>query len=142
MAQSTSNPGPQPKISGDPDSPTLKLPFGLKRLLPALAIIVAGWLDFQPAMNGDWLWDDNLVETDNVALRTLPGLKVIWTMQEDWPLTMTLFWAEWHVWGKNPAPFHICNLMLHLACGLLVWRLLSRLGLRWAWLGGLLFVIH
>jgi tetratricopeptide (TPR) repeat protein len=142
MAQSTSNPGPQPKISGDPDSPTLKLPFGLKRLLPALAIIVAGWLVFQPAMNGDWLWDDNLVETDNVALRTLPGLKVIWTMQEDWPLTMTLFWAEWHVWGKNPAPFHICNLMLHLACGLLVWRLLSRLGLRWAWLGGLLFVIH
>ena len=142
MTQSTSNPGSKPEIPEAPDTLAFKWPAGLKRLLLALVIIVAGWLVFQPAMSGDWLWDDNLVETDNVALRTLPGLKIIWTMQEDWPLSMSLLWTEWHVWGKNPAPFHICNLILHLACGLLVWRLLSRLGLRWAWLGGLLFVIH
>src|SRR5262249_29359827 len=34
------------------------------------------------------------------------------------------------------------SLALHICSGFLIWRLLSRLGLRWGWLGGLLFVIH
>jgi tetratricopeptide (TPR) repeat protein len=116
--------------------------FFARRLLPALAIVAAGWLVFQPALSGGWLWDDNILVTDHVELRNLPGLEKIWTAKQDWPLTMTLFWIEWQVWGKHPAGYHVCNLALHLACGLLVWRLFSRLGLRWAWLGGLLFVVH
>jgi hypothetical protein len=38
--------------------------------------------------------------------------------------------------------YHATNLILHLASALLVWRLLGKFGLRLAWLGGFLFVIH
>jgi tetratricopeptide (TPR) repeat protein len=114
----------------------------IQRLFLALVILVAGCIVFQPALYGTWLWDDNMLLSDNVALRNLPGLVNTWSGHEEWPLTTTFFWIEWHAFGNNPSGYHFCNLALHLACGLLVWRLLSRLGLRWAWLGGLLFVVH
>jgi len=38
--------------------------------------------------------------------------------------------------------YHLSNLILHIICALLVWRLLAKFGLRHAWLGGFLFAIH
>jgi tetratricopeptide (TPR) repeat protein len=38
--------------------------------------------------------------------------------------------------------YHLTNVLLHLVGALLVWRLLSKFGLRLAWLGGLIFAIH
>jgi len=46
------------------------------------------------------------------------------------------------LWGGHLLGYHLVSLALHLCSGLLIWRLLNRLGLRWGWIGGLLFVIH
>ena len=47
-----------------------------------------------------------------------------------------------HLWENEPLGYHLCSLALHIFSGFLIWRLFGRLGLRWGWLGGLLFVIY
>ncbi len=105
-------------------------------------LVAAGLWVYWPALHGNWLWDDNQTVTGNAALHSPAGLVKIWTTTPDWALTSTLFWIEWHLWGKVPYGYHAVTFALHLTGGLLVWRLLARLGLRRAWLGGMLFVIH
>jgi Flp pilus assembly protein TadD len=106
--------------------------------------VAAGLWIYWPALQGGWLWDDDVLVTDNSNLRSLWGLWEIWfTPRTDyWPLTWTLLWMEWHLWGNEPLGYHLCSLALHICSGILIWRLFNRLGLRWGWLGGLLFVIH
>ena len=116
-----------------------------KALLQAAVIIAAGLWIYWPALHGDWLWDDNLYITDNSSLRSLHGLWDIWftaPTTDYWPLNSTLLWIEWHLWGNAPLGYHVCSLLLHLSSGFLIWRLFDRLGLRFSWLGGLLFVVH
>ena len=44
--------------------------------------------------------------------------------------------------GNTPLGYHLCSVALHIGSGFLLWRIFHRLGLRYAWLGGFLFVIH
>jgi tetratricopeptide (TPR) repeat protein len=114
-------------------------------LLRALLIMAAGFWVFAPALRGDWLWDDDMLIVRNFTLLHGSGLWQIWFSAPEtdyWPLTWTFLWLEWHLWGAHPLGYHLCNLGLHLVSALLVWRLWSRLGLRWGWIGGLLFAIH
>jgi protein O-mannosyl-transferase len=106
--------------------------------------VAAGLWIYWPALHGGWLWDDDLLVTDNSNLRSLWGLWEIWlTPRTDyWPLTSTLLWMEWHLFGNDPLGYHLCSLALHICSGILIWRLFNRLGMRWGWLGGFLFVIH
>jgi len=120
-------------------------PISWKVLVQAAVIIAAGLWIYYPALQGDWLWDDDLLVTDNSRLRSFGGLWDIWfaaPTTDYWPLTWTLLWTEWHLWGNAPLGYHVCSLALHLSSGFLIWRLFHRLGLRFSWLGGLLFVIH
>ncbi|HEX4140894.1 MAG TPA: tetratricopeptide repeat protein [Candidatus Methylacidiphilales bacterium] len=115
-------------------------------LAGALAIIAAGTWIYWPALGGGWVWDDNIYVTDNPLLHDLHGLWRIWfepgAAREYYPLDATAWWIEWHLWGLATPGYHVINLLCHLAGSLLVWRLLARLGLRYAWLGGLLFAVH
>ena len=116
-----------------------------KRVLQGLAILAIGVWIYWPALRGDWLWDDDLLVTNNLDLRSLGGLWKIWFASpttDYWPLTWSLLWIEWHFWGNHPLGFHLCSLTLHLFSGFLIWHIFGRLGMRWAWLGALLFVIH
>jgi Flp pilus assembly protein TadD len=116
-----------------------------KILLPALVLIAAALLIDAPALRGGWIWDDDLLVASNADLRTLPGLARLWfaaPATDYWPLTWTLLWLEWHLWGDAPLSYHLGTLALHIGSGLLLWRVLGRLGLRHTWLGGLLFVVH
>src|SRR5208282_5874533 len=58
------------------------------------------------------------------------------------PITVSVEWLAWRAWGLTTLGYHLTSIVLHLASALLVWRLFSKLGLRLAWLGGLLFAIH
>jgi tetratricopeptide (TPR) repeat protein len=112
----------------------------------ALVIIAAGLWIYWPAMNGGWLWDDDIYVTDNHLLRSLSGLQRIWldpaASHDYYPLDNTAWWIEWQLWGMQSTGYHMVNVALHLIGALLVWRLLAKFGLRFAWLGGLLFAIH
>jgi protein O-mannosyl-transferase len=116
-----------------------------RRLLQAAVIALAGWFAFSPALHGAWLWDDAVEVARNANLRGAAGLERIWlgTMNLDYlPVKSTVQWLGWQAWGAHVYGYHALNLALHVASALLLWQLLRRLGLRSAWLGGLLFVVH
>jgi protein O-mannosyl-transferase len=117
----------------------------VKRALGALLIALsAAWI-YSPCLHGTWLWDDGLEITENPVLRTPGGWWSPWTGAgglDYFPLKSSLQWLEWHLWGATPLGYHLVNLGLHVLSALLVWRLLRLLGVRAAFLGGLIFAVH
>ena len=114
-------------------------------LLPALLILAAGLWVYAPALLGGWVWDDVEEVTQNPVLRDPAGLAKIWFAPagaDYFPLKATVQWMEWRAWGLDPAGYHAVSIALHLLSAFLFWRVLRQLGLRLAWVGGLLFVIH
>jgi tetratricopeptide (TPR) repeat protein len=119
----------------------------VKTVLRALVIaLVAAWI-YSPCLHGAWLWswDDGLEITQNAVLRAPGGWWQPWIRPEGmdyFPLKSSLQWLEWHIWGDNPLGYHLVNVGLHVLSALLVWRLLHLIGVRAAFVGGLLFAAH
>lgn len=100
---------------------------------------------YSPSLKGGFLMDDDLLLTENRLIRADDGLYRFWFSADPadyWPLTSTTLWLEWRLWGMNPTGYRITNLLLHIACSLLLWRVLWKLSIPGAYLGALLFAIH
>ena len=114
--------------------------------MQAAVIIVASVVVFWPALHGDWLWDDDVDITGNPITQSPGGLWNIWfnpgTQIDYYPIKASVQWIQWHLWGNDTFGYHLTNLVLHIVSALLVWRLFHRLGLKLAWLGGLIFAVH
>jgi tetratricopeptide (TPR) repeat protein len=114
--------------------------------LGVAAIVLAVFWVYSPSIHGDWLWDDDWYITSQPLLRNLNGLWKFWFAPGSWveyyPVEETLLWIEWHLFGNDTLGYHVVTITLHALNALLVWRLLARLGLRKAWLGGFLFAVH
>jgi len=113
--------------------------------LGSCAIAAATALVYAPALRGTWFWDDPAEIVENKALHTLAGLRDIWFAPDTpdyYPLKTSLQWLQWHAWGDSVLGYHLTNIGLHLLGALLLWRVLGRLGVRLAWVGGLIFAIH
>jgi tetratricopeptide (TPR) repeat protein len=111
----------------------------------AALIVAAGLFIYWPALRGAWLWDDDTEITRNPVLGDPLGWWKIWvrpTGPDYFPLKTFLQWCEWHLWRDHVLYYHLVSVAFHLVGALLLWRLLAKLGLRRAYLGGLLFAIH
>jgi tetratricopeptide (TPR) repeat protein len=112
------------------------------------AALIAGltFLIFWPALEGGWVWDDTWYIPENPLMQNVAGLWKFWfrpgTWVEYYPIQETVQWMQWHFWGANTLGYHLTNVVLHIVSALLVWRLLAQFGLRFAWVGGLLFAVH
>ncbi len=115
-------------------------------LIHAAIIIATGLWIYWPALGGDWIWDDTMYISQNPLLNDPARLWKAWfqpgSFIEYYPLEQTVQWGQWRLWGADTLGYHLTNVILHIISALLVWRLLSKFGLRLAWLGGLIFVIH
>ena len=115
-------------------------------LLPGAARLLAALWIYAPVVRGDWLWDDNSEITANLDLRGPGALWKIWlapTSPDYFPLKTTVQWAQWQLWGnRTTIGYHLISIGLHLLGAICLWRLLAKLGVRLAWLGGLLFLVH
>ena len=122
--------------------------LGSRRLrlwLGVIAIVVTTLVAYRPAINGGFIWDDDDYVTNNDLLRTDAGLVQLWEpghTHQYYPAVFTTFWVENHIWGLNPRGYHIVNVLLHVANALLLWRLLSLLGIPGAWMIGAVFALH
>jgi tetratricopeptide (TPR) repeat protein len=114
-------------------------------LLPGLLLLVLTVIVFLPALTAQFIWDDYAAIVNNPLITEPGGLHLFWwsTIPPDYfPMTSSLFWIEWRIWGAHPFGYHFVNLLLHAIGVLLVWRVLLRLKLPGAWLGAAIFAIH
>ena len=115
-------------------------------LAAAVALAAMTLLAYLPVLRAGFIWDDDDYVTENLALRSLDGLKRIWfvpgTTHQFYPLVHTSFWVEYHLWRLNPLGYHVDNLLLHILNALLVWMVLRRLRLPFAWLAAAMFALH
>ena len=134
-------PGPPPTRPGAPR-------LGL--LGPAF-IAAACAACYWPCLRGGLLWDDDAHVT---AARLLApgGLRDIWlrigATQQYYPVLHTAFWAEHHLWGRDPLGYHLANVLLHALCACLFSHALAAIrpggGRPGApeWLAGAVFAVH
>ncbi|MDB6024812.1 MAG: Tetratricopeptide 2 repeat protein [Verrucomicrobiales bacterium] len=113
--------------------------------LLGIVLFVLSCVVYLPVLHAGFIWDDVVMVTDNQSLRDFHGLRDIWfsTKTTDvYPITFSMLWLEWHLWGANPIGYHVVNVILHAIGAVLLWRLLKRLALPGAWFGAALFALH
>jgi tetratricopeptide (TPR) repeat protein len=92
-----------------------------------------------------FIWDDDDHLTANPAMTAPHGLRMIWSslaISRYYPLTLTSFWVQRHVWGLDPMPYHLVNIAIHAVNALLVFLVLRRLRVPGAMLAALVWLLH
>ena len=116
-----------------------------RALIAGALLLLVTLVAYFPALDGRFLWDDDAHVTAP-ALRSLGGLGRIWTdpraTQQYYPLTHSVFWLEYRLWGAHPVGYHVVNVVLHVAGALLLCAILTRLAVPGAWLAAALFALH
>jgi len=108
-------------------------------------LLLATFVTYLPALRDGFVWDDGPLITDNRIIQAHDGLYRSWFTTEAmdyYPVTQSLWWLEWRLWGKNAGGWHAVNVLLHAANVVLVWTVLRRLRIPGAWLAALLFAVH
>ena len=129
--------------------------------IPIAVILLVTAIIFSPSVNNGFVnWDDdvNVLENENLDGFNMTSIKKIFHYKDGIvignynPLPIFTFLIDKELLGGfdkktgkfNAKPFHITNLLLHLICILLVYRILLLLDLSTnaAIIGALLFAIH
>ena len=108
------------------------------------ALVAAVFLAYMPCWHGGFLLDDDIHLVRNPILQP-GGLAKIWVPGRYisyWPLTFTVYWLEYQLWGLEPLGFHLVNIALHVLAALLVWRVLVRLQMPGAMFAAAIFALH
>ncbi|MGD1019354.1 MAG: tetratricopeptide repeat protein [Verrucomicrobiia bacterium] len=113
----------------------------LAAVLVAMVLVV-----YQPVWRAGFIWDDDFHVTENVNLRSVHGLYRIWfkplASEQYYPLQLTSYWMEYHLWGLRPVGYHAANVLLHVLNALLLWIVLRQLEIPGAWVAAAIFAIH
>src|SRR5438132_179036 len=103
---------------GQPRSDSMSSPTRDWKVLAvgSVLILFCTLLVYWPALQAGFIWDDDLMLTDNAAIKSPGGLFFIWcstALPDYFPLTSTTFWLEWRLWGMKAGGYHITNVLLH-----------------------------
>ncbi len=124
--------------------------YGNETLLVVLFLVIT-FACYLPVLSSDFIptWDDNAYIVDNAMIRSLSptAIKAMFTSQVGGtyvPLPLLSYALEYKIWGLNPLPFHVTNLLLHLLCTFLVFRILRslKLGLLYAAAAAMIYGVH
>lgn len=108
-------------------------------------VVSAAILLYLPALSGQFIWDDAVYVTESQLVHAADGLYRMWFTTEAvdyWPVTNSLYWLQWHLWGAQTLGYHLVNVILHAADVLLFVAVLRRLEIPGARIAGLLFLVH
>jgi protein O-mannosyl-transferase len=116
-------------------------------LLPAgmILIVILACMAYFPSLKGDFIFDDELLLTQNDLIKASDGLYRIWFTTEAleyYPISYTVFWIEWRLWGLNPIGYHAVNLFLHAIEAILIWLILRKLSIPGAFFAAVIFTLH
>jgi tetratricopeptide (TPR) repeat protein len=113
--------------------------------LMALLLVSGTIIAYLPVWHAGLIWDDRSFVIDNPLIHRADGLYRFWFSTEPvdyYPVTSTMLWVEWRLWGANPMGYHVVNVLLHSCSAAVLWRVLARLKLPGAWLAAALFAVH
>jgi len=113
-------------------------------LLKTLLVVSVCLAVYIPAIRSGFVWDDDSMLTGNIVLDE-NGLYQSWFTAKQgnyWPITWSSYWLEHKLWELKPAGYHITNILIHLACTLLIWRILVQLNVPAAFAAALIFAVH
>jgi protein O-mannosyl-transferase len=112
--------------------------------LLAQLLVAATVVAYLSVWRAGFIWDDDLHLTKNPCIIGPLGFKGIWTTAAAtyYPLVLSNFWVQHTLWGLNPLPYHLVNVAMHAACGILLWKVLRELQVKGAWLGAALWALH
>jgi len=128
-----------------------------QRFLPVFVIVFLGIVCYSNALRNGFVWDDKSEILGNRFLRSWEFLPRLFTtdLREAYgsegeptplyrPLRTVLHLIDFQMWGPNPFGFHLTNVILHVANGLLVFSLLRTLRIQslMALLFATLFICH
>jgi len=111
------------------------------RLRPSWALLLAGAcvLCYANGLTGDFTYDDKAIVRDNFRIRSISRVGDIFTTQYFGgprgtgtayrPILLLSFAVQWWIHGPAPVPFHVVNVLLHVAATLLLARLFLRVGI-------------
>ena len=118
-----------------------------------LILVALTLLCYLPFVKAPFIWDDQQFVTDNVTVQTMnvgqmfresttAGANIPSNYFR--PLTSLSFAIDAGWWGKNPLGFHLTNLVLHISAGLLLFWLLTQIGVskRWRFWITAFFLLH
>jgi tetratricopeptide (TPR) repeat protein len=117
----------------------------VRPLLQALVLVVVTVLAYVPALRGGFLWDDGELLVQNPYVHSAGGLYDIWLTDHlvtYAPLTSSMFWLEWRLWGDSPVGYRVVSLLLHALSAIVLWRILLRLKVPGAWVAAAVFAVH
>jgi tetratricopeptide (TPR) repeat protein len=116
----------------------------LTPILGAVLLVAAIVVAYYPAVHAGFVWDDDAHLTANPHIVGPLGLAGIWTSSAAvyYPLVLTSFWLQYQLWGLDPLPYHLVNILTHAACAILLWRVLKTFGVRGAWLASAVWALH
>ncbi len=116
----------------------------------SLLLVILSFFAFFPGLGGDFVWDDDLLLLDHPNYRhpelILSSLKSLFLISPSYfrPIGYLSFFADYALFGTSSTFYHLENLLLHICCVLLLFRLLLAMGGRplAACLGAAVFAIH
>lgn len=122
----TSAPSPEPAA---PARRGARLPPRARWVLVALALAALAWLVYMPGLHGGFVFDDfsNIVDQPALAPQAVRAhfWQAVWAGRAgpfSRALSMLSFAWQIRVWGMQPLPMKVFNVLLHLVdAGLLAW---------------------
>jgi protein O-mannosyl-transferase len=119
--------------------------FGNLSLFWGVLLILSVVFAYQPAWRAGFVWDDDIMLTENRFVKAPDGLRAIWfstKLPDYFPMTSTALWLQWRVWGNHATGYHLVNIFLHALGAVMLWRVMIRLKVRGAWFAAALFALH
>lgn len=115
-------------------------------ILKACLLVAASFVAYWPAVDGQFIWDDNQNLARNQSLRSVDGLVRSWYKVEEnyhfYPLMYSSFWIEYQFWKDWTSGYHLTNVFLHAMGAVFLFRLLKILAVPGAWVAAAVFALH
>ena len=97
-------------------------------------LIVVGFVIHIPSLPGEMVWDDAPLIRDNPIIRSPIFILEVFRhylfldsfSAHYRPVQNLSFIVDYLLWAGNTYGFHLTNVLLHISCGLLLYRLLQK----------------
>ncbi|MFH1772558.1 MAG: hypothetical protein ABH872_07045 [Candidatus Omnitrophota bacterium] len=92
-------------------------------------LVALGFIAYGNSLNGEFIWDDDILIEDNILIRDISHIPDIFTkinisastgktFHFYRPLQILTYMFDYHIWKFNPLGYHLTNISLHILTAL------------------------